>query len=60
MKVGDLVKCINANGIVGLVTKTILNTGLTPRHNSLVYVVLVGGEHYPFRAHQLEVLNESR
>jgi hypothetical protein len=55
MKVGDLVKCINANGIVGLVTKTILNT-----HNSLVYVVLVGGEHYPFRAHQLEVINESR
>jgi len=55
MRAGDLVKCINANGLVGLVTKTILNA-----HNSLVYVVLVGGDCYPFRAHQLEVLNESR
>jgi len=55
MRAGDLVKCINANGLVGLVTKTTLNA-----HNSLVYTVLVGGDYYPFRAHQLEVLNASR
>ncbi len=55
MQVGDLVRCIHAGGLVGLVTKKKLNA-----HNSLVYNVLVGGSQYPFRAHQLEVINASR
>ena len=64
MRAGDLVKCISANGLVGLVTKTTLNThnghSALNAHNSLVYTVLVGGGYYPFLAHQLEVINESR
>ena len=44
MKVGDLVKCINANGLVGLVAETTPNThngcSALNAHNSLVYTVL--------------------
>ena len=55
MKVGDLVKCISANGLVGLILKVVLN-----EHGSFVYVVLVDGYRYPFRTDHLEVLSESR
>ena len=55
MQVGDLVRCTHAGGLVGLVAKKKLNA-----HNSLVYVVLVGGSQYPFRAHQLEVISAGR
>jgi len=55
IQVGDLVRCTHAGGLVGLVAKKKLNA-----HNSLVYVVLVGGSQYPFRAHQLEVISAGR
>lgn len=55
MKVGDLVRCINANGMLGLILKIILNA-----HGSYVYVVLVDGYRYPFRANHLEPINETR
>ncbi len=48
MKVGDLVRCISANGLVGLITKIILNA-----HKSLIYIVLVDGFLYPFRYNML-------
>ena len=54
MKVGDLVKCVTANGLVGLVVE--LHLGATP----LVFDVLIGNKSYPFLSHQLEVISESR
>ena len=55
LKVGDLVKCISANGLVGLILKVVLN-----EHGSFVYVVLVDGYRYPFRTEHLELINGSR
>ena len=55
MKVGDLVRCVSANGLVGLITKIILNA-----HKSLIYIVLVDGVNYPFRSFMLEVISEAR
>jgi len=55
VKVGDLVRCVSANGLVGLITKIMLNA-----HKSLIYIVLVGGVNYPFRSNMLEVISESR
>jgi len=55
MKAGDLVRCVNANGLVGLILKVVLNI-----HGSFTYVVLVDGYRYPFRANHLELINESR
>jgi len=55
VKVGDLVKCISANGLVGLILEVVLNI-----HGSYVYVVFVDGYRYPFSADLLEVVSESR
>ena len=55
MKAGDLVRCVNANGLVGLILKVVLNI-----HGSFVYVVLVDGYRYPFHANHLELISESR
>jgi hypothetical protein len=55
MKAGDLVRCVNANGLVGLILKVVLNT-----HGSFTYVVFVDGYRYPFRANHLELINGSR
>ncbi len=55
MKVGDLVRCVSANGLVGLITKIMLNA-----HKSLIYIVLVGGVNYPFRSNMLEIVSEAR
>jgi hypothetical protein len=54
MKVGDLVKCVSANGVIGLVVE--LRRGATP----LVFDVLIGNKSYPFLPHQLELISESR
>ena len=54
IQVGDLVKCVNANGVIGLVVE--LRRGATP----LVFDVLIGSKSYPFLPHQLEVINASR
>jgi len=50
MKVGDLVRCVVANGEIGLIVE---RQGRDVR-------VLLKGKAYPFRARQLEVINESR
>ena len=55
IKTGDLVRCVNANGAVGLILKVVLN-----EHGSFVYVVFVDGYRYPFRANHLELVNGSR
>ena len=50
MKVGDLVKCVAANGEIGLIVERTTNWSL------VIWRVLLKGETYPFRAHQLEIL----
>ena len=55
IQVGDLVKCVNANGAIGLVVER-RRPGATP----LVFDVLIGSKSYPFLPHQLEVINASR
>ena len=54
IQVGDLVKCVNANGVIGLVVEL--------RRGAMLGVidVLIGSESYPFLPHQLEVINASR
>ena len=54
IQVGDLVKCVNANGVIGLVVEL--------RRGAMLGVidVLIGSKSYPFLPHQLEVINASR
>jgi len=54
VKVGDLVKCVSADGVVGLVVQ--FRCGATP----LVFDVLIGNKSYPFLPHQLELISGSR
>ena len=56
MKAGDLVKCINANGVIGLVVER----RRSGSYRSPLVDVLIGGKLYPFLPHQLEVISESR
>ena len=59
MKVGDLVSCISANNVVGLIVNIKPNV-----HNVVIkrsiFNVLLGKEIYPFRSDMLEVISESR
>jgi hypothetical protein len=55
MKVGDIVRCVAANGMVGMILKKTY-----PSHYSQTYTVLVGSHTYPFQGDQLEVISESR
>lgn len=55
MKVGDLVKCVSANGVIGLVVE--LRRGAT---TPMVFDVLIGNKSYPFLPHQVEPISESR
>ena len=57
IQVGDLVKCVNANGVIGLVIQ--FRSGATPLGRPL-FDVLIGSESYPFLPHQLEVINARR
>ena len=54
MKVGDLVKCVSANGIIGLVVE------LRRYKKASIFDVLIGDKFYPFLPHQLEVISASR
>ena len=53
IQVGDLVKCVNANGVIGLVVEL--------RRGAMLGVidVLIGSESYPFLPHQFESINAS-
>ena len=55
VKVGDLVKCVSANGVIGLVVE--LRRGAT---TPMVFDVLIGNKSYPFLPHQVEPISESR
>ena len=59
MKVGDLVRCISANRVVGLIVAVKPNVHSTVTKRS-VFNVLLGKDVYPFRGDMLEVINESR
>ena len=59
MKVGDLVKCIAADGRIGIITEV----SLPPKSGHIYTVlVLVAGynKSFPFQNYQLEVINENR
>ena len=55
MQVGDLVRCISANRVVGLIVgiKPNVHSTVTKR---TVFNVLLGKEIYPFRGDMLEVI----
>ena len=59
MKVGDLVKCIPAEGRIGLIVCKRPNGPYT-WYSSFVYDVVVRGGTFPFLRSQLEAINESR
>ena len=59
MKVGDLVKCVPADGLLGLIVRKRPN-GPPSSHRSFIYDVVVRGGTFPFLPSQLEVINESR
>jgi len=48
VKVGDLVKCVSADGVIGLVVRIKPNAHGTP-----IYEVLIGSNCYPFRSTML-------
>ena len=60
MKVGDLVKCLPADGALGLIVAIRPNGPRQRRHRSVIYDILVKGGVYPFLPVQVEALNESR
>ena len=65
MQVGDLVRCLHAGNVLGLIVKAIYpqSPDYPARHKPLRYEVMVMGcnsRHkaiYPFRPSQLEVVN---
>ena len=72
MKVGDLVRCLHADNVMGLIVKAIhpQSPDYPARHKPLRYEVMVMGSLageiasweegrtiYPFRPSQLEVVN---
>ena len=59
MKVGDLVKCISANNVVGLIVNIKPNVHSVVIKRS-IFNVLLGEEVYPFRSDMLEVISASR
>ena len=59
MKVGDLVKCIPTDGLVGLIVGKRPN-GPPSSYRSFIYDVVVRGGTFPFLPSQLETISESR
>jgi hypothetical protein len=62
MQVGDLVKCLPADGEPGVIIKVRPNgPKRSPScHGSFVYDILIRGGVHPFLPSQLEVISESR
>ena len=54
MKVGDLVKCVPADGHLGLIVRK------RPKYRGFIYDVVLPAGTFPFLPSQLEVINESR
>ena len=59
MKVGDLVKCVSANRVIGLIVsiKPNVHSAVTKRS---IFNVLLNSDIYPFRSDMLEVINANR
>jgi len=57
MQVGDLVKCVSANRVIGLVVS--IKSNYT-QLNLSIFNVLLNGDIYPFRSDMLEVVSASR
>jgi hypothetical protein len=59
MQVGDLVKCVSANRVTGLIVsiKPNVHSAVTKRS---IFNVLLNGDTYPFCSDMLEVVNASR
>jgi hypothetical protein len=59
MKVGDLVRCISAESIIGLIVSIKPNVydAVTKRS---IFNVLLSGEIYPFRPDMLEVISKNK
>lgn len=55
MNIGDIVRCLTAGGLLGMILKKTY-----PEAYSQTYTVLVGSHIYPFQSDQLEVISESR
>ena len=56
MKVGDLVKCVSANRVVGLIVSIRPNVHDIVTKQS-IFNVLLGADIYPFRSDMLEVIS---
>ena len=59
MKVGDLVRCISASRIIGLIVSIKPNVHDAVNKRS-IFNVLLDGDIYPFRSDMLEVISASR
>ena len=59
MQVGDLVKCVSANRVIGLVVSIKPNVHCAVTKQS-IFKVLLNGDIYPFRSDMLEVVSASR
>ena len=59
MQVGDLVKCVSANRVIGLIVsiKPNVHSAVTKRS---IFNVLLDDDIYPFRSDMLEVISASR
>jgi hypothetical protein len=59
MKAGDLVRCISAESIIGLIVsiKPNVHDAVTKRST---FNVLLNGEIYPFRSDMLEVISKNK
>ena len=55
MKIGDLVKCKNANGLLGVIVNIIEQGTL-----SFYFVVIGNGNRWPFLAGQLELASKTK
>ena len=59
MKVGDLVRCVSAEGIIGLIVSIKPNVhGIVTKRS--IFNVLLNGEAYPFRSDMLEVISKNK
>jgi hypothetical protein len=59
VQVGDLVKCLSTNCVIGLIVsiKPNVHSAVTKRS---IFNVLLDGDIYPFRSDMLEVISASR
>ena len=59
IQIGDLVSCVSANRVIGLIAgiKPNVHSAVTKRS---IFNVLLDGDIYPFRSDMLEAISASR